>query len=97
MRLDVSELLFDAACCAAGQGHHATAARLHGAADADIERAIADKNVNWSPTEQHLREREQATLRELIGDEAFESGYRAGAGLTRIQGIELALGHLAAG
>jgi len=96
-RLDVAELLFGAACCTAWQGHHATAARLHGAADADIERAIADKNVSWTATEQQLREREQGRLRQLMGDEAFDAGYRAGAGLTRVQGIELALSHPAAG
>jgi hypothetical protein len=95
--LDVSELLFGAACAAAWQGDHVKAARLHGAADADINTARGVGAISWSGPEQQLREQEQSRLRRLMGDEAFDAAHRSGAGLSRPQAMELALGRAAPG
>jgi predicted ATPase/class 3 adenylate cyclase len=93
--LDVSELLFGAACAAAWQGDHVKAARLHGAADTDMSTALGVGAITWSGPEQQLREQEQNRLRRLMGDEAFDAAHRSGAGLTRSQAMELALGRAA--
>jgi predicted ATPase/class 3 adenylate cyclase len=91
VRIDASEVIFGAACCAAWQGHHARAAKLHGAADADIKTALEIGTINWSKAEQDLREREQHQLRELMGPGQYETEYQAGARLTPAQAVELAL------
>ena len=93
--LDISELLFGAACCIAWQGEHVKAARLHGAADADMSTALGVGAITWSGPEQQLREQEQSRLRRLMGDGAFDAAYRSGAGLSRSQAMELALGRAA--
>ena len=92
LHLDVSELLFGAACCAAWQGDHVRAARLHGAADQDMSAAIAVGSISLTDPERQLSEREQGRLRQIMGDEAYEAGYRSGAGLSRAQAVDLALG-----
>jgi predicted ATPase/class 3 adenylate cyclase len=97
LHLDVSELLFGAACCTAWQGDYARAARLHGAADAEMTVALEVGTISWSGPEQELREQEQASLRRLMGDEAYEAGFRSGAKLSRSQGVDLALGREPAG
>jgi predicted ATPase/class 3 adenylate cyclase len=97
LRLDVSQLLFGAACGSAWQGDRARAARLHGAAERLMSAAIEVGLITWSGPEQQLRDREQATLRQLMGDEAYEAGFRSGAGLSRSQAVELALGRVPAG
>ena len=97
LHLDVSQLLFGAACCAAWQGDHQRAARLHGAADRDMSAAIELGSISWSGTEQQLRDREQAALRELMGAAAYDAGFRSGAGLSRSEAVEVALGRAAAG
>jgi predicted ATPase len=97
LHLDVSELLFSAACCTAWQGDYAKAARLHGAADTEMGVALEVGSISWSDPEQELREREQASLRRLMGDEAYEAGFRSGAKLSRSQGVDLALGRERAG
>ncbi len=97
LHLDVSELLFGAACVTAWQGDHARAARLHGAADIQMSVALAVGSIIWSGPEQELREREQAGLRGLMGDEAYQAGFRSGAGLSRSQALDLALGREPAG
>jgi predicted ATPase/class 3 adenylate cyclase len=90
--LDVCELLFGAACCAAWQEDHRRAARLFGAADTGMAAALAVGGISWAGLEQRLREQEQGALRRRIGAEAYEAGYRSGARLTRFQAVELALG-----
>jgi len=97
LHLDVSELLFSAACCTAWQGDHPRAARLHGAADTEMSVALEVGSISWSRPEQELREREQASLRRLMGDDAYEAGFRSGAALSRSQGVDLALGREPAG
>ena len=97
LHLDVSQLLFSAACCTAWQGDYAKAARLHGAADTEMGFALEVGSISWSDPEQELREREQASLRRLMGDEAYEAGFRSGAKLSRSQGVDLALGREPAG
>jgi predicted ATPase/class 3 adenylate cyclase len=97
LHLDVSELLFSAACVTAWQGDHARAARLHGSADKEMSVSLAVGTIMWSGPEQELREREQASLRELMGDEAYEAGFRSGAWLSRSQAVDLALGREPAG
>jgi len=92
LRLDVSELLFAAACCAAWQGDHSRAARLYGAADQEINASVELGSITWSGPEIQLWEREQGALRELMDDEAYDAGYRSGARLSRSQAVELALG-----
>jgi non-specific serine/threonine protein kinase len=92
LHLDVSELLFGAACCAAWQGDHVWAARLHGAADKDLSTAIAVGSITWTGPERQLTEREQGSLRQIMGDEAYDAAYRSGAGLSRAQAVDLALG-----
>ena len=91
MRIDTSQLVLGAACCATWQGDDDRAARLHGAADADLSRSIELGSIKWSAPEQGMREREQRKLRELMGDGPYEAAYRAGAQLTRAQAVELAL------
>jgi len=89
----VATVLFCAACCASSLNPGETAARLYGAADAEIEACLADGTiVSWSDLEQDLRTTSQDQLRQLIGEAAFEAAYRAGARLTRMQAVELALG-----
>jgi predicted ATPase len=89
----VAVVLFCAACCAAWLDPGETAARLQGAADAEIEAALADGTMlGWADLEQQLRTTSQDRLRQLMGNAEFEAAYRAGAQLTRMQGIELALG-----
>lgn len=97
LHLDVSELLFGAACCTAWQGDYPRAARLHGAADTEMSVALEMGTISWSGPEQELREQEQASLRRLMGDEAYEAGFRSGAKLSRSQGVDLALGREPAG
>ena len=92
LHLDVSELLFGAACCAAWQGDHARAARLHGAADQDMSAAIAVGSISLTEPERQLSEREQGSLRQIMGDEAYQAAYRSGAALSRAQAVDLALG-----
>jgi predicted ATPase/class 3 adenylate cyclase len=89
---DVAMVLFSAACCASWLGEGQTAARLHGAADADIKAGLADGTVGWSDLEKQLSASSQARLRQLMGDAAFEAAYRAGGQLPRLQAVELALG-----
>ncbi len=91
VRIDASEVIFGAACCTAWQGHHAIAAQLHGAADADIRAALEIGTIRWSKAEQDLLEREQRQLRELMGSGPYEVAYQAGARLTPAQAVELAL------
>jgi predicted ATPase/class 3 adenylate cyclase len=95
--LDVSELLFGAACCTAWEGDYPRAARLHGAAETEMSVALELGAISWSGPEQELRERERASLRKLMGDEAYEAGFRSGAKLSRSQGVDLALGREPAG
>jgi predicted ATPase/class 3 adenylate cyclase len=92
LHLDVSELLFGAACCVAWQGDHIRAGRLHGAADKAMNAALAVGSISWSGPEQELREREQGSLRRAMGDEAYAAAFRSGAGLSRSQAVDLALG-----
>jgi predicted ATPase/class 3 adenylate cyclase len=92
LHLDVSELLFGAACVAAWQGDHVRAARLHGAADKDMSAALAVGSITLTDAERQLGEREQGSLRQSLGDEAYEAAYRSGAGLSRSQAVDLALG-----
>jgi predicted ATPase/class 3 adenylate cyclase len=92
LHLDVSELLFAAASVTTWQGDHPRAARLHGAADKDMSAALAIGSITWSGPEQELREREQGSLRRLMGDEAYDAGFREGAKLSRSQAVDLALG-----
>ena len=95
--LDVSELLFGAACCTAWQGDHQRAARLHGAADQDMSAAIAVGSIYVvGPRAAISASASRARLRELMGGEAYDAGYRSGAGLSRSQAVELALGRLPA-
>ena len=91
IRLDVCEVLFGAACCAAWEGEQEKAARLFGAADLRIGYALADGSIAWSPTEERLRTSQQAALRELMGESRFAEAYREGAALSRQQAVELAL------
>ena len=76
VRIDASEVIFAAACCAAWQGDHVRAARLHGAADADIRTALEIGTIRWSKAEQDLREREQSQLRDRMGSAPYEEAYR---------------------
>jgi predicted ATPase/class 3 adenylate cyclase len=88
----VGPMLLAAACCAAWQGNLELAARLHGAADSDLEALVAEGRFSWSPLERELHDREQNGLREAMGAEAYEAGYRAGTTLSRTEAIDLALG-----
>jgi predicted ATPase/class 3 adenylate cyclase len=90
-RIDASELLLAAACCAAWQGDQLRAARLHGAADADIAAAVKIGAIGMTAPEQDLRERAQARLRAELGDAAYERAYAAGATLSSVEAVELAL------
>ena len=56
IRLDVCEVLFGAACCAAWQGDLLKSARLHGAADVRIGYALADGSISWSAIEEAAAE-----------------------------------------
>ena len=91
IRLDVCEVLFCAACCAAYQGDLVKAARLHGAADVRIGYALADGSIKWSPTEEGLRQAEQRKVREVLGEAQYGEAYRHGAALSRQQAVDLAL------
>jgi predicted ATPase/class 3 adenylate cyclase len=91
--LDVSQVIFGAACIAAWHGHHELAARLFGAADTDLQAAMADRSIKWTEPEQELTAREHARLSELMGAGPFESAFRSGTGLSRGGAVELALGH----
>jgi len=91
IRLDVCEVLFGAACCAAWQGDELKAARLYGAADVRIGYALADGSITWSSMEEQLRLAEQSRLREQMGEAQFSEAYRQGAALSRQQAVELAL------
>ena len=91
VRIDASEVIFAAACAAAWQGDDIRAARLHGAADADISEALAIGTIKWSKAEQDLREGEQRGLRERMGAGRYEQAYESGAGLTPAQAVEYAL------
>jgi predicted ATPase/class 3 adenylate cyclase len=91
IRLDVGQVLFGAACCAAWQGNLPKAVQLHGAADVRIRYAIADGSIRWHPLEEELRTTEQGKLRKLLGDVQFDIAYQQGAGLSRLQAVELAL------
>ncbi len=90
-RIDASELLLGAACCATWRGDYDRAARLHGAADAHLSRSFELGTLKWSALEEGLREREQRKLRGLLGDSQYAQGYRAGTELTRAQAVEMAL------
>jgi predicted ATPase/class 3 adenylate cyclase len=94
--IDASQLIFCAACCAARQEEYVRAARLHGAADADMAIALERKSMSWSPPEKALQDSEHQRLREILGDRAFDEEYRAGSQLTAAEAIELALSRNAA-
>jgi len=91
------ELIFMAACCAAWEGDLDKAARLHGAGDNDIAASLANRSINWTDLEQQLREREQAQLRDLLGDTSYSAAYQAGAQLSPEQALDLALARDSAG
>jgi predicted ATPase/class 3 adenylate cyclase len=91
VRIDASELLLAAACCAAWQGDRLRAAQLHGAADTDIAAAVEVGAIGMTAPEQDLRERAQARLRAELGDAAYEQAYAAGAILSPTAAVELAL------
>ena len=86
------ELIFAAACVAGRQGDDLRAALLHGAGDADIDKSLEIRTINWSDAEQGVREREQTALRERLGNTACEEAYQAGAQLSLSQALDLALG-----
>jgi predicted ATPase/class 3 adenylate cyclase len=90
--MDVAMVIFAAACSTAWQGDPVIAARLHGAADADIKAGLADGSIGWSGLEQQLREDEQGRLREQLGQETYAEAYRLGGAMSRLQAVELALG-----
>jgi predicted ATPase/class 3 adenylate cyclase len=90
-RIDASEVILGAACTAAFQGGFQLAARLHGAADVDIQAARQLRAINWSRAEQDLREREQRQLRELMGAADYDDAYQAGSMLSPARAVELAL------
>jgi predicted ATPase/class 3 adenylate cyclase len=91
IRLDVCEVLFGAACCAAWQGDLLKAARLYGAADVRIGYALADGSITWSPLEEQLRQAEQGKVRDVLGKGKYGDAYRQGAALSRQQAVALAL------
>jgi predicted ATPase/class 3 adenylate cyclase len=91
IRLDVCEVLFGAACCAAWQDDQLKAASLFGAADVRIGYALADGSITWSAIEEQLRRAEQGKLRDLMGEHEFGEAYRQGTRLSRQQAVELAL------
>jgi predicted ATPase/class 3 adenylate cyclase len=93
---DASELLVGAACCATWRGDYQKAARLHGAANVDIKAALEAGAINWSQAERNLQEKDQAKLREILGDQAYEDAYHQGAQLSPEQAVELALGRTTA-
>jgi predicted ATPase/class 3 adenylate cyclase len=86
------ELMFVAACCAAWEGDLARAAQLHGAGDKDIAAGIENRSITWADVDQQLREREQAQLRDLLGETAYRDAYSSGALLSPEQALDLALG-----
>ncbi|MGO8959554.1 MAG: ATP-binding protein [Streptosporangiaceae bacterium] len=87
-----AEVILGAACCAAWQGDHDRAARLHAAADTAIESAMGNRTIMWSEAEQQMRVREQGQLRELMVAGAYDAAYRAGRLLSPADAVELALG-----
>jgi predicted ATPase/class 3 adenylate cyclase len=87
-----ASVLVAAACCAAWQGRLEIAARLHGAADTDLDAAVADGSFTWTPLEREVRDREQGRLRETMGADAFQAAYQAGSALSRHEAVNLALG-----
>jgi predicted ATPase/class 3 adenylate cyclase len=91
IRLDVCEVLFSAACCAAWQGDLLKSARLHGAADVRIGYALADGSITWSAIEEELRKAEQGKVRDVLGQAEYGDAYRQGASLSRQQAVALAL------
>jgi predicted ATPase/class 3 adenylate cyclase len=94
--IEFAMALFSAAACASmlgsSQSEFLTAARLHGAADAGISAGLAIGTIGWSGLEERLRASEQARLRRVLGDAAFEAGYHAGAQMSEPRAVELALG-----
>ena len=86
-----ASVLLAAACCTAWQGQLEIAGRLYGAADTDIEAAIADGSFAWTPLERELRDREQGRLRDRMGAEPFQTAYQAGRTLSRHEAVNLAL------
>jgi len=70
---------------------------LHGAADRDLSAAIAVGSISLTDPERQLSQREQGSLRQILGDEAYDAAYRSGAGLSRAQAVDLALGREAPG
>jgi predicted ATPase/class 3 adenylate cyclase len=92
MGLTMAGGLFAAACCAAWKGDVQTAARLHGAADAEFRTAVINKVFSWTDFELHVHAREQAKLRVTMGDVEFAALYRVGTKLSLDQALDLALG-----
>ncbi|HEY2508310.1 MAG TPA: adenylate/guanylate cyclase domain-containing protein [Streptosporangiaceae bacterium] len=95
--IDVSQVIFGAACVVAWRGDHERAARLFGAADVALEGALADLSIRLSEPERDLIEREHAVLSELMGKEPYQAAYQAGRQLSRVQATDVALGREAAG
>lgn len=91
VRIDAAEVLFAAACCARWRGDYDRAARLHGAADADMKTALEIGTIGWSAAEAELHDRDQRQLREQLGQDRFELAYSAGQQLTPAQAVEFAL------
>jgi len=89
---DASLLLFGAACCATWRGDYDRAARLHGAANVDINAALKAGAISWSQAEKNLQEKDQAKLRQVLGERAYEEACHRGAQLSPEQAVELALG-----
>ncbi|HXW46387.1 MAG TPA: adenylate/guanylate cyclase domain-containing protein [Streptosporangiaceae bacterium] len=85
------DLLLAAACCASWQDQPQRAARLHGAAETARTGAIELGTFEWTDPELRLHEQDQARLRALLGEDCYGDAYRAGAGLSPVQAVELAL------
>jgi len=93
---DASQLLVGAACCATRRGDYETAARLHGAANVDINAALEAGAINWSEAERNLQEKDQAKLRDVLGERGYEDACQQGAQLSSEQAVDLALGRTTA-
>ena len=91
VRIDAAEVIFGAACCARWRGENEKAARLLGAADADMRTALALGTIGWSGPETELHDQEHALVRAALGAAEFEHSYEAGQRLTPAQAVEYAL------
>ena len=92
-RVPVADMILVAATCATARGDSLVAATLYGARIRLGAEAQSAGRLFKSEKEKSMEDADLATLREHLGDEAFERAFAIGGEFSSAQACEFALGH----